>query len=221
MVKILYPHQQFVAHCLRTIQELWNWQAHQKCAAHQAHKHKVPPLSQVCPPEANHDSICTHKWTTGWHFYKPITVRFICQVSGSDFGVGQQVSPKQVEWGSVRIYDRFDFILLHFTEEGWTSDAIMVLSAGLKAGNPPSLCSEICHRLLLHLHCIHSFSYDRSFCDLSLIYWIATSHTAMIWYIHSRFGILPLVLCLMYTNWLPRSSSASLYTFSLIELCSQ
>ena len=26
--------------------------------------------------------------------------------------------------------------LLHFTEEGQTSDAVMVFSAGLKAGNP-------------------------------------------------------------------------------------
>ena len=36
--------------------------------------------------------------------------------------------------------------LLHFTEEGQTSDAVMVFSTGLKAGNPHSLCSEICHR---------------------------------------------------------------------------
>ena len=57
--------------------------------------------------------------------------------------------------------------LLHFTEEGQTSDAVMVFSTGLKAGNPHSLCSEICHRLFPHLQCNHSFSYDRSFRDLS------------------------------------------------------
>ena len=106
-------------------------------------------------------------------------------------------------------------ILWHFTEEGQTSDAIMDLSAGLKTGNPPSLCSEICHHLYPHLLFNHSFSYDRSFHDLSLRYWVATSHAAIIWYIHSRLGMIPLVPCLMYTNWLPRSSSASLYIFSL------
>ena len=105
--------------------------------------------------------------------------------------------------------------LWHFTEEGPTLDAIMVLSTGLKASNPPSLCSEICHCLFPNLRCHHSFSYDHSFCDLSLRYWIATSHAAMIWYIHSRLGMIPLVPCLMYANQLPRITSASLYIFSL------